>query len=286
MNNKKNIFCIFVILSLFTSCDMFSVNKKCPDGNLISCEYSYYGTIKYPLDYYKIEKDKNGNTTICNVSSGGDTTIVNVSKDILNKVENAIKENKMYKYKERYTSFMRVLDGNSWAFEVEYDNNKKIYSHGENAYPRNYEGLNIVKQILANAYKEATDTTSMPKGYITSLKFVEHEMIAEPTIYFEIKCNNNKFTLKYIDNNAKYHNMKLTSEDIQQIRNIIRQYRVYKYKSYYCPDEEVLDGYSWNLEYQFSTGEKYKSSGGNAYPENYGLSTILNFLKSKTETDK
>lgn len=49
---------------------------------------------------------------------------------------------------------------------------------------------------------------------------------------------------------------------------IISQYKMKKYKDYYKPVFEVLDGDTWGLSFGYSSGKRYESRGYVASPKN------------------
>ena len=285
--NTKSLFIFICFMLCLTGCNnIFSGNREAPTGNLVSCLISEYGTAMYPMYYYKVEKNQEGEILLYNISFDGDTTVHYVDNSVIDDIEKIIIDNQMYDYKESYKPHMKILDGYLWSFEAKYDDKTKLYSHGNNTYPRNSKGLHVLKDLLSNVYKEVADTTGMPKGTITSFNYIENGTAAEPYVFYEMITAKNRISLKYINGDGEYKTIKLTSDITEQIRNTIKDYKIYKYKSHYIPDMEVLDGYSWNLEIKFSSGEVIHSSGSNARPNNKGLKKILNILDEKTQKNK
>lgn len=83
--------------------------KKMPEGELVRVEFSRHGTMA--------------------------------------RFRQIIEEEKMYKYKERYTPMMQVLDGWGWSFSAKFSDGSVISSHGENAGPRG-DGLKRIRSYM------------------------------------------------------------------------------------------------------------------------------------------
>ena len=67
--------------------------------------------------------------------------------ETMNRFRQIIEEEKMYKYKERYTPMMQVLDGWGWSFSAKFSDGSVISSHGENAGPRG-DGLKRIRSYM------------------------------------------------------------------------------------------------------------------------------------------
>jgi hypothetical protein len=70
-----------------------------------------------------------------------------LDSETMNRFRQIIEEEKMYKYKERYTPMMRVLDGWGWSFSARFSDGSVISSHGENAGPRD-DGLKRIRSYM------------------------------------------------------------------------------------------------------------------------------------------
>lgn len=55
---------------------------------------------------------------------------------------------------------------------------------------------------------------------------------------------------------------------MDELDAIISQYKMKKYKDYYKPVFEVLDGDTWGLSFGYSSGKRYESRGYVASPKN------------------
>ena len=55
-----------------------------------------------------------------------------------------------------------------------------------------------------------------------------------------------------------------------ELKAIVAQYKMDKYKSDYHPEMQVFDGDSWSLYYKYDSGRSVSSGGYMAWPNNYG----------------
>lgn len=71
---------------------------------------------------------------------------------------------------------------------------------------------------------------------------------------------------------------RIGKEEVNGLRQIVLEEKMYGYKERYSPIFKVLDGYSWHLRVRFSDGTSISSGGSNARPEGDGLKRLENYL--------
>lgn len=141
-----------VIISLLTSLlGTFSnciSQKQMPTGELVSVEYTEHGTMAGYRYYGSVELQDNGTILLKAMKKNYDPIQEKkVDKEVLNHIQNIIKEHKIYRYKEHYRPTFEVLDGYSWHFEAKFSDGEKIYTGGSNARPRD-NGCELIQEYL------------------------------------------------------------------------------------------------------------------------------------------
>ncbi len=61
----------------------------------------------------------------------------------------------------------------------------------------------------------------------------------------------------------------ITESDLNELAKIINDYKIYEWNGFHKSDKNVLDGYSFSIEIQYSDGEIMEASGYMKYPNNY-----------------
>ena len=122
--------------------------KKMPEGELVSVEYSRRGTMARAEFEGSVERDSSGAFVLTAMKDHyGPLFEKKVDAEVMRHFRQIIEEEKMYKYKERYTPMMRVLDGWRWSFSAKFSDGSIISSHGENAGPRG-NGLKRIRSYM------------------------------------------------------------------------------------------------------------------------------------------
>ena len=116
----------------------------------------------------------------------------------------------------------------------------------------------------------------------TSFRYQYSGMMAHPIFSYEVETKEDgKLTLAYSTGGPDITIIKAPDNLLQTIGEIVRNNKIYKIKSHYMPDMEILDGYGWSMSIEYADG--YISSGGsNAGPGgdiSAGISLILKSLK-------
>lgn len=111
--------------------------KKMPEGDLVSVEFSRYGTMARPEFDGHVEQDSTGAFVLTAMKETyGPLFEKKVDTDVMKHFRQIIEEEKMYNYKESYKPSLDVLDGWGWSFTARFSDGSSISSHGSNAGPR------------------------------------------------------------------------------------------------------------------------------------------------------
>ena len=127
----------------------------------------------------------------------------------------------------------------------------------------------------------------MPKGDLISLEYSESGTMAGYKYYafVELQENGTVIVKAQKESYGEIIEKKVDAQVLKNIRNIIKEHKMYKYKERYLPPFKVLDGYMWNFHAKFSDGETISSHGSNARPSGDGLNTLKEYMKGLV-TDK
>lgn len=141
---KGLLFCLVGGLFGVLGCAM----KKMPEGELVRVEFSRHGTMARAEFEGCVEQDSTGAFVLRAMKETyGPLFEKRLDAETMNRFRQIIEEEKMYKYKERYTPMMRVLDGWRWSFSAKFSDGSVISSHGENAGPRG-DGLKRIRSYM------------------------------------------------------------------------------------------------------------------------------------------
>lgn len=150
-----------MILSLLSPFGTKSSGKNPkPDGASTSYEFTYSGTMMYPITFYEVKRDSTGAVRIAYIEHNGtDVIVIPGPEDIFEHINQAVAQHKLYKLKNSYWPRMEVLDGYGWHARIRFQHNS-IYSGGSNAWPpaKIYAGINAINnyiQSLIDASSEA-----------------------------------------------------------------------------------------------------------------------------------
>ena len=131
-----------------------------PDGASTSYEFTYSGTMMYPIKYYEVKRDSTGAVRIAYLEHNGtDVIVIPGPEDIFDHIDRAVAQYKLHKMKNSYWPRMEILDGYGWHARIRFQHNS-IYSGGSNAGPpeKIYAGINAINnyiQSLIDASSEA-----------------------------------------------------------------------------------------------------------------------------------
>ncbi len=125
-----------------------SFMKSMPDSELISVEYTRSGTMAGYVYEGRVKVDSNGSFKLQAMKEDNGLLYEKIiGKDEMQKFRQIIKDEKMYKYKEKYMPMLKVLDGWSWSFKAGFADGTSISSSGFNASPKS-KGLQVIKDYM------------------------------------------------------------------------------------------------------------------------------------------
>ena len=120
----------------------------------------------------------------------------------------------------------------------------------------------------------------MPKGELISVEYHVSGTAAGYQYYYLVeRQNDGTVVLKAMkENYGEIIEKKVDAKVLSHIQDIIKLYKMYKYKERYLPYFDVRDGYMWDFYARFSEGESISSGGSNAWPKNDGLGAIRAYV--------
>ena len=120
----KLILSVCALLAVLGSCSRskFGIiaegdNTK-PEGKLVSYQYSYSGTMAYPIDYFRIDRNKDGVLRLGWSKDDNDIHLVRIPEESLQIIDSIAKQHKLWNLKNSYRPKMQVYDGYGWSFYV------------------------------------------------------------------------------------------------------------------------------------------------------------------------
>lgn len=156
------------------SCRSKMPSNPAPAGRLVSYEYGEYGMMAQPNRAFsiKLNDDKATATLVVSgmsdlllpgmnwddpiyeqrVMQGGDT--ITVPAATLDSIAHIILEHKMYNYEEHYDPPFEVMDGTSWHYQAQYDDETYLSSGGHEAGPGD-NGMTVINDMLKKIYQTA-----------------------------------------------------------------------------------------------------------------------------------
>ena len=130
--------------------------------------YSYNGTMAFPIEYYRIERDPSGEVRLAWSRAEPEITVIKVPEDALEQIGRIVESHSLHRLKSSYRPprFVRILDGNSWSFKA-VRGERSIYGGGYHSHPsgRLYKGISSVVDYLrslvdASSPEDVTGTES------------------------------------------------------------------------------------------------------------------------------
>lgn len=117
--------------------------------DIVSYEYSYRACMMHPLYTYNVQKDQEGRQTLVWTKLDGVEHTVQLEEDVLAEIDRLTREYKLSRMKESYYPHADIRDGYTWDIYIRYGNGH-IYSHGQNAYPRQIQrdGIKAINDYL------------------------------------------------------------------------------------------------------------------------------------------
>ena len=148
------------LLALSLLFGLFGCDNERPQGAFKMYEYTYSGTMAYPIRYYCVEKNaESGEVTLAWCSDDPEVKIIRVDSGLPDQIDSLVREYKLWRLKDAYRPPVRVLDGYGWSLRVRYEQNT-ISSHGSNAWPgpqlrTGFDSVNNLLEELIGAATEA-----------------------------------------------------------------------------------------------------------------------------------
>ena len=120
----------------------------------------------------------------------------------------------------------------------------------------------------------------MPKGELISVEYHVSGTAAGYQYYYLVeRQKDGTVVLKAMkENYGEIIEKKVDAKVLSHIQDIIKSYKMYKYKERYLPYFDVRDGYMWDFYARFSEGESIGSGGSNVWPKNDGLGAIRAYV--------
>ena len=166
----KHIFTLTCIMALLNFCsrshyvsgNIESGDNEKPEGAVTSYEYSYSGTMAYPIHFYTLKVLEDGTVQLGYSHDDNDIHLVRVPEEALKKIAEIAEEYSLHKIKGSYRPRMEVLDGYGWHLDIEYEKGS-IYSGGTNAWPKEElsQGIHCINSYLDSLFNATTPQDSL-----------------------------------------------------------------------------------------------------------------------------
>ena len=121
-----------------------------PKGPVVSYEYSYSTMVRYPAEYYRIDRDADGQVCVAwSKQHDADIAVIRGPEDLLDRVAGIVAKYRLYRLKTSYRPRMEVLDGVMWFAAIGYEEDS-IYSGGSNAWPpaKQSAGIDAINAMI------------------------------------------------------------------------------------------------------------------------------------------
>ena len=213
-----------------------------------------------------------------------------------------VKEYKMYSYKSSYTPKMDVRDGIMWHLDARFDNGKKLYTGGENAWPdkQALERLEEYLYGLWERYNAVAGSGSKELPPAPEPKFPPDVCRMEYCVRGTVMYPLTHFLLTKAEGEERYWLVNASNRDrkdalgvevpksfCDRIHQIVTEEKMLEYKSYYQPQFKVLDGITWSLNIAFEYSKLSVSSAGHEeYPDGNGLSRLEKLCRETWEANE
>ena len=150
---------ILSLMATLSFCSPFGVksagrNDK-PEGPVVSYEYSYDGTMMYPLEFICVERSGSGTLQLLYSGGGAEITVYSLPEEAPERIGALAAEYKLHRLKESYRPRMRILDGYMWHCRIRYGKGV-ISSRGSNARPPRAlkDGIDAINAYLREQTRE------------------------------------------------------------------------------------------------------------------------------------
>ena len=120
-----------------------------------------------------------------------------------------------------------------------------------------------------------------PTGKLTEFTYVHSGTMAQPFKQYELKLQENGEVQFFAHNLGKYHDTLIVSHEVlDTVSSMIIRNEIYLYKEHYEPSAVVYDGEGWHYSARYDDETSLYSGGTNAWPRNFALPIISNYLDS------
>lgn len=121
---------------------------------------------------------------------------------------------------------------------------------------------------------------NVPQGDIVSLEYTRSgTMAGHIYMAYVTRDSLGAYTLEAMPKDyADLRKRSLSRKEMDSLRTIVIEEKMYAYKERYTPIMPIMDGYSWRLVIKFSDGKRIYSSGSNAVPRGDGIQRLRDYL--------
>ena len=261
---------IMVVLAcLFSLFGCKPGSRVSADDSIVKFSYSRDGGMRYDDGYgYSVKRTDDGKAHFLfdkHLPNEKEFTIDDLS--VFDSLQKIILKHRMYRYSGFYKRRVKIHDGKTWYFSVEYASGKTIDAHGYMHGPRGYgEAFDEVKACL-DKWK------NLPKGD-TMIYFSLYRgggMRQFDGYRYQIEATKDGrvhflFNERYPDEKEYYTDDHSVFDSLDKI---VRKYDMANYASNYEPEVQVFDGQSWDLYVRYASKASIRSGGYMAGPDNW-----------------
>ena len=127
----------------------------------------------------------------------------------------------------------------------------------------------------------------MPEGDLTGISYTRSGMMAGYEYEGRVEKEGEDLVLYAMrETYGPLYKLTLDKKTMAKFRAIIEEEQMYKYESHYRPPFQVLDGYMWSFNAEFSDGKYISSGGSNAGPGGNGLGRIRGLFEELAKDPK
>lgn len=134
----------------------FGCARTRPGGPLVAYEYELQNYRSgHPTVSYQLVVDASGTQRLNYSKRDGVIHTVLLQEDSLDNVDKLLKKYSLYRLKDSYTPWKKILDGKHWSVRFDFQSDS-ICSRGSNAYPplKLNSGINAINSYLESLIPE------------------------------------------------------------------------------------------------------------------------------------
>lgn len=131
-----------------------------PEGAMIAYKYAHMSTAMYPLRWYEVDRDGDGQVRIAwSEPNEPEIRVIRGPEDFFERVAAIVEEYRLYRLREHYSPRADIRDGYMWHAYFRFEQNS-ISAGGTNAWPKEklwagVEAVNAYIQSLIDASAES-----------------------------------------------------------------------------------------------------------------------------------